>query len=622
MVSCGRGLADLVAVVPVSAMSQITLGLRSSGGRKRLQVVASATGSALRNAIQKELGLEEDFNVRRDKNGRPGDEVRLVRTSTVRSLSLRNGDVLYITPVSGTRFKANDDEDDAAAVSMDTGGGGGGGGGGLGGSKNGSSASLASLASNKSSVASSGGKSSALSPAVAEDPVDALLSKKDGRIEQPKSANCMHKSTTQKCLYCTPLEPFDEAHLKKEGIKHMSFHSYLRKLSSGIDRGKYAALEDVSCKIKSGCTGHKPWPAGICSKCQPPAITLNRQKYRHVDSVVFENSDLVDQFLAFWRNTGSQRVGFLLGRYEVMEEVPLGIKAVVSAVYEPPQECSRDSVKLVPDDHEQAVDAVAAHLGLKKVGWIFSDLLQDSKGRVKHFRGIDSHFLSSQECIMAGNFQSAHPNPCRLSSSGSFGSKFATVLVTGNSENQVHMEGYQVSNQCMALARDGCLIPTRDAPELGYVRESSSEQYVPDVFYKEKDKYGNEVTKMARPLPVEYLLVDVPVSAPKQPLFTFKQASDSFPVENRPMEGHIQDFAALAAHRRRHSSGSLAEFFRDFHLLLYLATQTVNPLTVEQLRPLLEAVRDRKDDAAIAWGNSEHWQTIELLLEAHNGGFQ
>lgn len=46
------------------------------------------------------------------------------------------------------------------------------------------------------------------------------------------------------------------------------------------------------------------------------------------------------------------------------------------------------------------------------------------------------------------------------------------------------MEGYQVSNQCMALVRDGCLVPTKDAPELGYVIESTDKQYVPDVYYK------------------------------------------------------------------------------------------------------------------------------------------
>lgn len=36
----------------------------------------------------------------------------------------------------------------------------------------------------------------------------------------------------------------------------------------------------------------------------------------------------------------------------------------------------------------------------------------------------------------------------------------------------------------MGLVRDECLIPTYDAPELGYVKESSNQQYVPDVFYK------------------------------------------------------------------------------------------------------------------------------------------
>lgn len=46
------------------------------------------------------------------------------------------------------------------------------------------------------------------------------------------------------------------------------------------------------------------------------------------------------------------------------------------------------------------------------------------------------------------------------------------------------MEGYAVSAQCMALVRDHCLVPTKDAPELGYVRESSDKQFVPDVYYK------------------------------------------------------------------------------------------------------------------------------------------
>lgn len=58
--------------------------------------------------------------------------------------------------------------------------------------------------------------------------------------------------------------------------------------------------------------------------------------------------------------------------------------------------------------------------------------------------------------------------------------------VAGGPDNQVHFESYQVSNQCMALVRDECLLPCRDAPELGYAKESSPEQYVPDVFFTVK----------------------------------------------------------------------------------------------------------------------------------------
>ena len=91
----------------------------------------------------------------------------------------------------------------------------------------------------------------------------------------------------------------------------------------------------------------------------------------------------------------------------------------------------------------------------------------------------------------------------------------------------------QVSNQCMALVNDKIIVPTKvnclcilvislsiilskDAPELAYIVESSEAQYIPDVFFMQKDEYGNEIKKIGRPLPVEYLLIDVPVTTPLQ----------------------------------------------------------------------------------------------------------
>jgi nuclear protein localization family protein 4 len=58
----------------------------------------------------------------------------------------------------------------------------------------------------------------------------------------------------------------------------------------------------------------------------------------------------------------------------------------------------------------------------------------------------------------------------------------------GDASGQIHFEGYQVSNQCMALVKANILLPTYDAPELGYIKETSPEQYVPDVSYRVRQR--------------------------------------------------------------------------------------------------------------------------------------
>uniref|UniRef100_A0A8C5P1A8 Nuclear protein localization protein 4 homolog n=1 Tax=Jaculus jaculus TaxID=51337 RepID=A0A8C5P1A8_JACJA len=520
----------------------IIIRVQSPDGVKRITATKRETAATFLKKVAKEFGFQNNgFSVyiNRNKTG----EITASSSKSLHLLKIKHGDLLFLFPSS---LAGTSSEMDTSSTSL--------------------------------------GLKAFVPPSVVEDEIDQYLSKQDGKIYRSRDPQLCRHGPLGKCVHCVPLEPFDEDYLNhlEPPVKHMSFHAYIRKLTGGADKGKFVALENISCKIKSGCEGHLPWPNGICTKCQPSAITLNRQKYRHVDNIMFENHTVADRFLDFWRKTGNQHFGYLYGRYTEHKDIPLGIRAEVAAIYEPPQIGTQNSLELLEDPKAEVVDEIAAKLGLRKVGWIFTDLVSEDtrKGTVRYSRNKDTYFLSSEECITAGDFQNKHPNICRLSPDGHFGSKFVTAVATGGPDNQVHFEGYQVSNQCMALVRDECLLPCKDAPELGYAKESSSEQYVPDVFYKDIDKFGNEITQLARPLPVEYLIID--------------------------------DFHSLATYLSQNTSSVFLDTISDFHLLLFLVTNEVMPLQ-DSISLLLEAVRTRNEELAQTWKKSEQWATIEQL---------
>ncbi|XP_034487130.1 nuclear protein localization protein 4 homolog isoform X1 [Drosophila innubila] len=573
-----------------SLCKQSLIRVQSAEGIKRIEISPKSNLKQLYDIVQNSLNAD-GFGLFLERNF--ATELH-ASVSKLVGTSLKHGDMVYLKQIAGTSSRR------ASTTAMEN------------------------LAFN-SVTKQSGDKISNARPSnnIIEDEVDQQLFKSDGTIKRERDTKLCHHNANGRCVHCSPLEPYDESYLKEHNIKHLSFHSYIRKQTSGMDHGKYFVFDDINCRIKPGCREHPPWPKGICSKCQPSAITLNRQTYRHVDNVMFENTKIVERFLNYWRTTGHQRMGYLYGTYEQHADVPLGIRAKVAAIYEPPQESSRDSINICPDEGADDVDAVASALGLKKIGWIFTDLITKdaSAGTVKQIRGIETHFLTAQECITAGELQNRHPNPCKYASNGNFGSKFVTICVTGDQTKQVHMEGYAVSAQCMALVRDNCLIPTKDAPELGYVRESTDKQYVPDVFYKEKDQYGNEVQRLARPLPVEYLLVDVPASTPLQPQYTFTEYDkrQAFPIENRYIDGHLQDFNALSNYLSAWADEEFLEAISDFHLLIYLYKMDMLPLR-QHMGPLLEAVRSKNPNKAADFKSEEVWKLLESLFQASSTG--
>ncbi|XP_016344868.1 nuclear protein localization protein 4 homolog [Sinocyclocheilus anshuiensis] len=573
----------------------IVIRVQSPEGMKKITSTKRETAAGFLKKVAKEFGFSSNgFSIylNRNKTG----EI-LSQNKTLSLLKVKHGDMLFLFPSSAGPSSEN----------MDT-------------AQPHTSSSYPSFPSSSSSSSSLSRSHSA--PQIQEDEIDQYLSKQEGKIYRNRDPQLCRHGLMGKCVHCVPLEPFDEDYLNHldPPVKHMSFHAYIRKLTGGADKGKFVALENISCKIKSGCEGHPPWPEGICTKCQPSAITLNRQKYRHVDNIMFENHTIADRFLDFWRKTGNQRMGYLYGRYTEHKDIPLGIRAEVAAIYEPPQIGTQNSLELIEDPKAEAVEEIAAKLGLRKVGWIFTDLLSEDTriGTVRYTRNKDSYFLSAEECITAGHFQNQHANACRLSPDGHFGSKFVTVVATGGPDNQVHFEGYQVSNQCMALVRDECLLPCKDVPELGYAKESSTEQYVPDVFYKDKDKFSNDITYLARPLPVEYLIIDITTTFPKDPVFTFS-STFRFPIENRDALGETQDFHSLATYLSQcSSSSSFLDIVSDFHLLLFLVTNEVY-LCFDSIGLLLDAVKTSNEELAQTWKKSEQWATIEQLCSTVGG---
>lgn len=460
------------------------------------------------------------------------------------------------------------------------------------------------------------------------DEVDVALAKESGLVQRKRVPLLCQHGDGQQCIHCCPLEPYDDAVQKDPDhpIKYMSFHTYLRKLNSGADRGKFTNLESINCRIDASCTAHAPWPRGICTKCQPSAVVLQRQPFRHVDYVQFENRDTVGEFIDAWRKTGKQRAAWLYGRYDKYELVPLGIKAVVVAFYEPPQLDEADGLQLLDDPALGAVDNVALGLGLQRVGWIFTDLVPDGKtgGSVQCTRFIDdgtrSALFSATEILMAARLQRALPNKVsrKFSRAGAFGSKFVSVVVTGMADGSVGMRAYQVTDQAMALERDDVILPSSKGPGFMFARDSTSERFVPEISFVNKDKYNNEIKSRAQPcFPVEYLLVDCEcgTSATGQAP-TLAGLATPFVPANRASFGQGQS-AALLYRQVHERSERFLQRVSDFNLLVYLATDPAfASLRQSALPSLLAAVRTKDADLAETVRSSDQWKSFILTLAA------
>ncbi|KAJ7169498.1 NPL4 family-domain-containing protein [Mycena filopes] len=474
---------------------------------------------------------------------------------------------------------------------------------------------------------------------VKEDPVDVYWRSHDGKIPRSRDARFCTHATNGMCDYCMPLEPYNALYHKEHAIKHLSYHAYLKQLtpkSSGSATSSLPPLTPLSYKVKVPCpSGHPSWPAGICTSCQPSAITLQSQPFRMVDHLEIASHEVIDRFLHAWRSSGFQRFGWLIGRYEPYDKVPMGVKAVVEAIYEPPQEGELDGLTLgLPWEEEPRIRELSASAStpLTVVGYIFTDLTPTPEDLSKNIykRHPGSFYMSSLEAIFAATMQKSNPTPSKSSPTGQFASRLVTAIITATEDGQVDIAAYQVSEQACAMVEADMIEASVD-PGIVRVKEEDRTQdaarYVPDVFFSFKNEYGLEVKKTAKPaFPVEYLMVNVTHGFPQNPSPLFQ--SSKFAIENRHgfedqrVEGVISTLATLdapnivdsrlakpgEAHKRR----ALATWLSDWHLVAFLdTTQLFSPADVKLMMRVITSPTLLEDlsqlDPLLA---TEGWNTL------------
>ncbi|KAJ2927148.1 hypothetical protein H1R20_g9921, partial [Candolleomyces eurysporus] len=411
-----------------------------------------------------------------------------------------------------------------------------------------------------------------------------------------------------------PLEPYDAAYHKENNIKHLSYHAYIRKLTpkSSDSSAFLPPLNPLSYKVQS-------------------------QQFRMVDHLEIASMDIVDRFLQAWRKTGMQRFGFLIGRYEPYDKVPMGVKAVVEAIYEPPQQGELDGLTMGwPWEDEPRIKELASHAStpLSVVGYIFTDLDPTPDDRTKNVykRHPQSFFLSSLEVVFAATLQGLHPTNSKSSPTGKFASRLVTAVLTATEDGQVDVSAYQVSEQAVAMA-EADMIEASVEPGIMRVKEEDRSQdtarYVPDVFFSFKNEYGLEVKKSAKPcFPVEYLLVNVTHGFPQAPNPLFR--SIQFCIENRPglenqtleramSELSRLDAPALVPGQDTYKKKDLAEWLSDFHLIAFL--QTTQLFSINDLNLLIKIATSPKllEDPSILDPllNTDSWQTLMTFTREH-----
>lgn len=426
---------------------------------------------------------------------------------------------------------------------------------------------------------------------VKEDEIDIITHATDGWVKRSRSGMCQHPANGT-CQRCMPIAPWDiqnHPDFTELNLKHIPFHAWLREKEYRSPNNP-VYLDDPTWRVDTKSTNGKSdeisdGVPGFSARGATLSVVLERQPYRHVDHIEFEDPKMLDTFIGAWRASGKQRCGFLLGRYlPEASGIPLGIAAQVVAIYEPPQRGTVEEVALLKDANEARVDEFCEKFGLVRVGFVWTALRVDAQRKIIPDRDHTQYTLNSQECLRMAALQNKYASPSVRSNTGKFGSKFVSVLVYGNQEGNIEIAAYQMSNQVSRLVRDGVVKATKKEPGHLRVRPSDDDTIFPDVYYAHKNEYNLLVQSKADPtFPNDFGIVSVRHSFPKDPAPFFKRCD--FPIEHR-MQG-VPNLNNVQTALQGKRGNAFFDALSDFHLALFLsfAQPSLLPLLVECFKP-------------------------------------
>ncbi|PKU63690.1 NPL4-like protein 2 [Dendrobium catenatum] len=212
----------------------------------------------------------------------------------------------------------------------------------------------------------------------------------------------------------------------------------------GISHGSFVFLSYEGLRTVPGPVGSATvTPAGSFGRKMTMddliarQMRVSRQENPHCESASFDR-DAAHAFQLYVNETlafAIKRGGFMYGR------IGEGGAVEVDFIYEPPQVGTEDILTLLRDpEEEKLVDAIATGLGMRRVGFVFTQAV----GR----EGKGEYTMSSREVIQAAELQAE----------GGIEEWVTAVVkleVNEDGAADVHFEAFQLSDICVKLFKEG-----------------------------------------------------------------------------------------------------------------------------------------------------------------------